>query len=432
MRPLPMGDSFLVPTSDGPALVSSLGAALSGSGGDNAFNFQSRTIFSLGDARLKTNFSYSSDFGAVADDLLLEVDKPNWRYSAGLFWTPGTSLVGRRRILGVGAASQFDTRTDREQLEGTSLPVFVQQPSVVEILIDGRLAGSQVVEAGNQLIDTSGLPEGSYPIMLRIRENGRGTRDERRFFVKDTRLPPQGHVRFQAFAGFISPTREGTLINPTNDLYYQLGAAKRISGKFGVEAIAVGTKNKVIAEGGLVYLTDFARLKAGGLVSTKGEFGAVLQAVSSASGPMQVSFDLRRVWDGNGGGLIPGSVDGVGFDGDAGRGLTRLDGDYTQMNATVGYSWGKATLRLFASYFNSKHSKSQYSIGPSGDWLLVQRPQFQLRLEADAQKSRDTSVGIRRCALQLCDHGIGHVWVERASRPGRQGQSVSLPLRRQF
>jgi hypothetical protein len=176
-----MVDSFLVPTSDGPAVVSSLGAAMSGSGGDNAFNFQSRTILSLGDARLKTNLSYSSDFGAVADDLLLEVDKPNWRYTAGLFWTPGTSLVGRRRILGVGAASQFDTRTDREQLEGTSLPVFVQQPSVVEILIDGRLAGSQVVEAGNKLIDTSGLPEGSYPIILRVREKGRGTRDERRF-----------------------------------------------------------------------------------------------------------------------------------------------------------------------------------------------------------------------------------------------------------
>ena len=192
----PMGDSFLVPSSHGPALVSSLGAALAGSGGDNTFNFQSRTILSLGDARVKTNFSYSSDLGAVADDLLIEIDKPNLRYSAGLFWTPGSSLVGRRRILGLGAGSQFDTRADREQIEGTALPVFVQQSSVVEVLIDGRLAGSQVVEAGNQLIDTSGMPEGAYPIMLRIREPGRGTREERRFFVRDSRLPPQGQVRF--------------------------------------------------------------------------------------------------------------------------------------------------------------------------------------------------------------------------------------------
>jgi hypothetical protein len=237
------------------------------------------------------------------------------------------------------------------------------------------------------------MPEGAYPILLRIREPGRGTRDERRFFVKDTRLPPQGRIRFQAFAGFIAPTREGKLISTTGDIYYQLGAAKRIGGKFGLEAIAMGTQDKILAEGGFVYLTDFARLKAAGLASTKGEFGAVLQAISTNSGPAQFSFDLRRVWDGNGGGLIPGSLDGLGFDGDSRRGASRVDGDYTQMNATLGYRWGSATVRLFASYFDSKGSKSQFSIGPSGDWLVVQRPQFQVRLETDAQKSRDTLSG---------------------------------------
>lgn len=394
----PMGDGFLEPTSHGPALVSSLGATLSGSGSDKAFNFQSRTIISLGEARVKSNLSYSSELGTVADDLLLEVDRPNWRYTAGLFWTPGSSLVGRRRILGVGAGSQYETRADREQVEGTSLPVFVQQTSVVEILIDGRLAGSQVIDAGNQLLDTSGLPEGAYPIQLRIREPGRGTRDEQRFFVKDNRLPPEGQLRLQAFAGFLAPTSDGAIINPINEIYYQLGAARRLGDKLGLETIVLGTKDKLVAEGGAVLFTGFVRMKASALVSTRGEFGATLQVVSAASGPAQFSFDLRRVWDHDGGGLIPGSLDGLGFDGDSSRAVSRVDGDYTQLNATVGYSWGKANLRLFASYVKSKGSKAQYSIGPSGDWLVVQRPQFQLRLEADAQKSRDTAsayVGVR-------------------------------------
>jgi hypothetical protein len=392
------GEEFLHPTSDSLALVSSLGAALSGGDGDSNFNFQSRTILSFGDARLKSNFSYSSDLGAIADDLLVEVDRPNWRYAAGLFWTPGTSLVGRRRILGIGAGSQFDTRADRESLEGTSLPVFVQQRSVVEILIDGRLAGSQLVEAGNQLLDTSGLPEGAYLLLLRIREPGRGTREERRFFVKDTRLAPEGHLRISAFAGFISPTREEKFISPSDDIFYQLGAAKRVTGNFGAEAILMGTKDKILAEGGAVYISKRARLKIAGLVSTKGEFGAVLQAMSAGGGPAQFSFDLRRVWDRDGGALIPGSIDGLGFDADARRGIPHLGGDYTQMNATLGYTWGNASLRLFASYFDAKSSKSEYSIGPSADWLILHRRKFQVRLEADAQRSRDTSsayVGVR-------------------------------------
>jgi hypothetical protein len=394
----PSGDPFLHPSSGGFALVSSLGAALSGAEGDSTFNFQSRTIVSLGDARLKSNISYSSELGAIADDLLLEVDRPNWRYVGGLFWTPGTSLIGRRRILGVGAGSQFDTRADRDAIEGTALPVFVQQASVVEILVDGRLAGSQVVEAGNQLLDTSGLPEGAYPILLRIREPGRGSRDERRFFVKDTRMAPEGHVRFQALAGFIAPTRKGQFINPSEDIYYQLGAAKRLSANIGAEAVAMGTQDKVLAEGGLVYISKAARVKIAGLASTKGEFGAVLQAMSAGSGPAQFSFDLRRVWDKDGGALIPGSIEGIGFDADARRGIPHLGGDYTQFNATMGYNWGRGGVRLFASYFDTQGSKPDYSIGPSADWLIVQRQKFQVRLEADAQKSRDTAsayLGVR-------------------------------------
>ena len=392
------GERFLHPTSNAFALVTSLGAALSGGDGDSNLNLQGRTILSFGDARLKSNISYSSELGAIADDLLIEIDRPNWRYAAGLFWTPGTSLIGRRRIVGVGAGSQFDTRADRELLEGTSLPVFVQQRSVVEILIDGRLADSQMVEAGNQLLNTSGLPEGAYPLLIRIREPGRGTREERRFFVKDTRLAPEGHVRISAFAGFISPTRKGEFVSLSDNVFYQVGAAKRVGGSFGTEAILMGTKDKVLAEGGAVYFNKRARLKVAGLVSTKGEFGAVLQAMSAGSGPAQFSFDLRRVWDRNGGALIPGSTDGLGFDADARSGVPHQGGGYTQMNATLGYNWGNASLRVFASYFDVKNSKSQFSIGPSADWLIIQRQKFQVRLEADAQKSRGTSsayVGVR-------------------------------------
>lgn len=393
-----VGDKYLQPSSDEFALVSSLGAALSGANGDSTFNFQGRTILSIGEARLKSNISYSSELGAIADDLVIEVDRPNWRYAGGLFWTPGTSLIGRRRILGVGAGTQYDTRADRELIEGMSLPVFVQQPSVVEILIDGRLAGSQLVEAGNQLLDTSGMPEGAYPLLLRIREPGRGTRDERRYFVKDTRLAPAGQIRIHAFAGVISPTRDGKFISPSDNLYYQVGASKRFADNLGLEAIVMGTKNKVLAEGAAVYIGDQVRLKVAGLVSTKGEYGGVIQAMSAGAGRGQFSFDLRRVWDQNGGALIPGSIDSLGFDADARRGVPHLGGDYTQANATLGYSWGKATVRLFASYFDARGSKSAFSIGPSADWLVVQRQRFQVRLEADAQKSRDTAsayVGVR-------------------------------------
>jgi hypothetical protein len=175
-----------------------------------------------------------------------------------------------------------------------------------------------------------------------------------------------------------------------------VGAAKRLAANLGAEAILFGTKDKVLAEGGAVFINTRARLKVAGLVSTKGEFGAVLQAMSAGGGPAQFSFDLRRIWDRDGGALIPGSIDGLGFD--AARRDIPQQGDYTQMNVTFGYNWRNASLRLFASYFDAKNSKSEFSVGPSADWLIIHRRKFQVRLEADAQKSRDTSsayLGVR-------------------------------------
>ena len=397
-NPSSTDEVFLHPTSRNFAAVTSIGAALSGAGGARSFNLQGRTVLSLGEARLKTNSSYSSEIGAIADDLLVEVDKPNLRYVAGLFWTPGTSLVGRRRIVGVGAASQYDTRVDREKLEGTLLPVFVQQTSVVEILVDGRLAASHVVEAGNHLLDTAGLPEGSYPLVLRIREPGRETREEPQFFIKDARLAPLGRVRFEAFAGFIAPTRKGHPVSASDTLFYQVGASKRLTDNIGVQATLMGTQDKAISEGGVVVLTDYASMRMSGLISTAGEYGGLLQLTSASSGPVQFSFDLRRVWDRDGGGLIPGAFDGRGFDAGLRGDLVNRSGDYTQLNATLGYNWGSASLRLYASYSDSEHSRPEFSVGPSADWLLLHRRRFQLRLEADAQKSRHTTasyVGLR-------------------------------------
>lgn len=385
---------FLSPTSENFAAVGTIGVALSGTTqSDPVFNTQGRAILSLGSARLKSNVSYSSEFGVIADDLLLEVDKPNRRYVGGLFWTPGTSLVGRRRILGVGAATQFDTRVDRQQLEGTPLPIFVQQRSMVEILIDGRLVSSRVVEAGNQLLDTSGLPEGSYPLILRIRGAGGETREERRFFVKDEGLAPPGHVRFQAFAGLIAPTRQGHPVSATDTIFYQVGASKRLTTNIGIEAILLGTQKKVMSEAGVALLTNHAKLRVTGLASTAGEFGAVIQLTSISGGKFQYSFDLRRVWDPDGGGLIPQSFYGVGFDAPSPTGVSHQNGDYTQFNATLGYSMGNASLRLFASYNDAEGSKSEYNIGPSVDWLVAHGRRLQLRVEADAQISRHTTSG---------------------------------------
>ena len=78
------------------------------------------------------------------------------------------------------------------------------------MVIDGRLAGSRLYQAGNNALDTSALPDGAYTILLRIREPGGEVREERRFFVKNAQVAPLGQpINSLTLASLPTPASTG-------------------------------------------------------------------------------------------------------------------------------------------------------------------------------------------------------------------------------
>lgn len=419
---------YIDPSSDGLSWVNSVGGSIAGSF-DAApdYNFQSRTIVGSGRHRFRSNSSYSSDQGLLVDDMVVEADRPDLRLSAGLFWAPGTMLTGRRRILGGGLETQFDTRVGQEQLHANPVSVFLQQSAQVDLLVDGRLAWSQQLEPGNQFLDTSVLPEGSYPVVIRIREAGR-VREETRFITKDRAIVPVGETAYRAFVGILSPSSDGGPLSIGRELFYQAGVARRIGFKTGIDANVLGTSDKFIADVGLIQFTRVARLRLGGLLSSSGERGALFQATSTAAGSADFSIDIRRIWGARNGPILPGNSAGFGFSTDGRRHSLAAGTNLLQGNATVGYRLGRANFRLFANYFDTDSAKADYSIGPSIDWLAVQNSRFNLRLEADAQKSRHGSsiyLGIRFLSVsgQLSVNGSSGYRAQRAGE-GRNSSGM--------
>ena len=384
--------TYLPPPDAALSLTSSVGGALSGSsGGSTSYNLQNRTILGLGNARIVSNSSIASDLGFVLDDLVAEVDTDRHRYAAGLFWAPGVDLTGRRRMAGFGFSTQFDTREDSDSLEATPLILFLSQPSRVEILIDGRLATSASYEAGNKSIDTSSLPSGSYPLVLRIHEPGGNVREERRFLVKNAEIPPAGQPVYFAFAGMLANTQRDHPISLSKDLYYQVGAAKRLSNAFALDAAVLGTQDKVIAQVGGWFVTDVARVRAAALASSDGDKGVFLQAGSAGTGPLNFGIDVRRVWSPSGEPLIrlPTYVDNFGST--PPTGAQAGSGSYSQASGSLTYTIGAALFGLSGSYRRDSGSKSDYSIGPSVSWPVLNRGGFQLIVNADAQRTRTTT-----------------------------------------
>ena len=374
------------------SLTSSIGGAIAGStSASTSYNFQNRTIVGFRNARIRSDTSFASDLGFIVDDLVAEVDTNRHRYSGGLFWAPGVDFTGRRRIAGLGFSTQFDTREDSDRLDSTPLILFLNQPSRVEVLIDGRLVTSASYEAGNRFIETSSLPSGSYQLVLRIREPGGAVREERRFFVKNAEIAPVGQPVYYAYAGLLANTKRNEPISLGKTLYYQIGAARRLSTALAIDGAVLGTQEKVMAELGTWLVTDVARLRLAGLASSKGDKAVMLQAGSGGLGGLNFNIDVQRVWSKSGEPLIPLPTYSENFGSTPPVGVQVARGSYTQASGSLTWSLGGAFLSLTGSYRKDDDFKADYGIGPSINWPVINRGGFQLILNADAQRGRRTT-----------------------------------------
>jgi len=393
-------DSLYLPEPTAPlSLTSSAGLALSGSSDASpVYNIQNQTILGFRNARLRSDSSYASKFGFVMDRLVGEIDRPGLRYSAGLFWAPGLDLIGPRRIVGVGVTTQFDTRTDRDTLRGTPLVLFLAQPARVDILVDGRLLTSASYEAGNNVLDTATLPDGSYSLLLRIHEANGATTEERRFFAKNVQIAPIGQPIYFAYAGTLANTRPGRPVSLSDGLFYQFGTARRLTRNVALDLSVIGTRTKPIAEAGAWLITPLVRLRAAALASSKGDAGALVQIASGQAGPLNVNLDLRRIWSSDGRSLIPLPDYAATFDPVDLDGRQIGEGSYTQASGSIGCQLGAAYAEIIGSLRKDKGMALDYSIGPNLNWPVVNANGLQIALHADAQvtsAARSGYVGVR-------------------------------------
>lgn len=382
----PLEDRYLPEPSQDLSLVNAVSAFVSGRSGSSSdfYNLQDQMILSWGDQRIRGAFSYSNDLGLGADHVTLEWDQPELRYSAGALWSRGSAIAGQRKLLGVGIESQIDTRQDKEIINGNPIVVFLDKRGRVDLLRDGRLLSSAIYEAGNQQIDTSNLPEGSYEIVLRVEEAGQPVREERRFYTKSRRLPSIGRTDFYAFGGMLmDPLNVGSL-DLTKHPFVQGGIAHRLDKSWVLDGTIQATDEGAAAEIGATFLTPIAQLRAALIGDTSGAHGAVLQLTSSGYSRFNFNFDIRHINVGNSRAFDPLSGFAYSYPTSAlASGQSPLANDYLQLGGIASYSSGKLRFLATASYRDEGSDDARYSIGPSLEWELARRGSLQVMLRGD-------------------------------------------------
>lgn len=392
---------YIADAEPGLGIVNALAAAVSGSsGGDESFNLQDRLVIGDADRRLRADVGYATGFGAVADRLAVEVDRPDWRYSAGLFWTPGSDLAGRRKLIGAGIETQIDTRLDKEQLRGTSLTVFLNQRARVDILREGRLLTSRIYPAGNQALDTASLPDGAYEIEIRVEEVGGARSSERRFFTRNPVIPATGEKVFYAYAGMLADESGTGFVNLTDDLFVQVGGAKRLGERFALDGSAMLAGNQGIAQVGGYYLSDTFQLRVAAIGMTGGSYGGMVRLSSTGNSRLNFDFDLRRIEVGNKPGTgtgVPGSTGPASFASTGYSALSLARQSFTQLNGSLSYNFEDGRLGVAGSWRRVEGLEREYAIGPSARVDLIRRGPWRLVANADltlTNRGRSGYVGL--------------------------------------
>jgi outer membrane usher protein FimD/PapC len=396
---------YLPRPDSGLAIVDAIGAVMSGSSdGSRFYNLQDHLILGDADRRLRSDLSYASGFGVQTDRLVAEIDKPGWRYSAGAFWAPGTDLIGRRKMVGIGIETQIDTRLDKDVMRGNPLVVFLNQRARVDILRDGRVQTSRIYEAGNQTLDTAGLPDGSYEVVLRIEQAGGSQHEERRFFTKNPLIAAVGQKILFAYAGVLADDVRGRFLAPTGTPFFQGGAARRLGPHLALDGTVLVTDKTVLGEIGAYYIAARAQLRIAAVGSSNGDYGGLIQLSTQGNSRFNFNFDLRSIK--TNGRTLPLDTEhsiaesGSLFGGEPST-LPLANSSFTQVSGNISYSLPSAQFGVSASYRRERGERARYSIGPSLRWEFLRRGPLRLSFNGDLALTDQGHSGFVGLGLQI-------------------------------
>jgi Mat/Ecp fimbriae outer membrane usher protein len=388
-------DIYLPDPQGGIAVINSVGAVLSGQSQTSAryYNFQNSLVIADGERRLRADLAYGSKLGFGAERVAFEWDRPELRYLAGALWAPGSEIAGRRKLIGLGIESQIDTRLDKDELRGSPVVVYLERRARIDVLRDGRILHSAVYEAGNQQIDSSSLPDGSYDIVLRIEEPGSAVREERRFYTKSRRIPQKGRTDFYAYGGMLVKDFDHGSIEPSGRPYFQGGVMRRLTETWAIGGNVEASDHGGSVELGATWITPLMHLRAAAVIDFDGTYGGIVQVSQSGTSRLNFNFDLRRI---KGQDTYPEAIHRYGS-----FSIGGFEGGYSQIGGVVSYSL--AHLRVLGTflYRDDDNQRARYSVGPSLEWDILRKGPLMLTMRGDMTATERGEAAFVGIALRL-------------------------------
>lgn len=265
--------------------------------GENNTSLFGRSLMGKGTQYGFANWVSTDDQALSIDELGWQRNYPDHQLTVGLFQPSSDMLtmINRQPIAGAGISRSLVRRQDLESAFATSVEVFLSSRSRIEIYKDGRLYGSQFLEAGRRRLDTARLPTGAYTLELRITDANGNTRVEEQFFVKSRRLAPQGEKLWFAQLGQATAyARDQLLPEDQNATLLMSGLRRRFTDTWGGGVAMAATPDQALLEISGDWFSRYSQLFASTFVETEG--GGFTLRGSARYRDWRFQFDSQRIW----------------------------------------------------------------------------------------------------------------------------------------
>ncbi len=255
-------DRYLPASTSQLSFINSISlAATGGEQIESAHTLQLNSVLGLQNYRLQMNIDNDSENQTRLDQFSLIYDYRDIAYEIGSFksFTQSNGFYTQRDFIGARIQTSLSSRTDLEQVSGSSIFVFLSERSRIDVYKDGQLIDSRNYDAGNKEIDTRDFPDGAYNIDLKITSvSGRET-SETHFYSKSLRLPPVGEsLYFAEFGvpGSIIDQQQNGIPHAESHSVLRAGVISRLSENFGVNVSFVSNSNETSGEFGSFMMAD--------------------------------------------------------------------------------------------------------------------------------------------------------------------------------
>jgi len=402
--------NHLIPASDaGFSWVQQINGATSGTSNEDhsdSFNVIQKSVLAYQQARLNSTLSIAKNGeleGANASNARFEQLNAEWQPSqyklqGGVIRNVGSVLLTEQDLLGVSFSTSLDTVRDLQQVYGSQLEIFLPNPSQVSIFRKGRLLSSAFYPAGNQLLDTSTLPNGAYDVTLKIRNNQGSVREETRFYIKTEQVPPMAFPQYYANIGMVEmgETETGGLFPRFSKTpIYQLGASKRIRPSWGFSGSVTGSDKNAFFGAGVFFLTPYFHVIPQLIVGTDGDSGIAIAGQANIK-KLVFTFNGRQIWgkDQHKMKHINGNqVNEDGFD--------PLTQNIRQLNLDLHLPLKDSDWGFLTTINKTENKESKYSYGPLVHFYVFQHRSYPSTLTLSATQSEKEFIALAQISTTL-------------------------------